>query len=86
MEELEARIKECNIKGADYDLVSQKATAAARRRRTTANTPAGRRLFFIPNCITVRSEERRCNYLKPKLRNTLIKHHFGDCHSAYHWN
>lgn len=46
VEELEAKIKECNSKGADYGLVSQKATAAAGRRRTTANTPAGGTLFY----------------------------------------
>jgi hypothetical protein len=46
VDELEAKIKECNSKGADDALVSQKATAAAGRRRTTANTPAGGRLFY----------------------------------------
>jgi hypothetical protein len=56
-EELEAKIKECNSKGADYDLVSQKAIAAAGRRRATFNTPAGGRLFSIPSWITIRSEE-----------------------------
>jgi hypothetical protein len=50
VDELETKIKECNSKGADDVLVSQKATVAAARRRTTANTPAGRRLFFIPYC------------------------------------
>jgi hypothetical protein len=49
VDELEAKIKECSSKGADDVLVSQKATAAAGRRRTTANTPAGGRLF-ISSC------------------------------------
>jgi hypothetical protein len=49
VDELEAKIKECNSKGADDVLVSQKATAAAGRRRTTACTPAGGRLFFFFN-------------------------------------
>jgi hypothetical protein len=58
VEELEAKIKECNSKGADYDLVSQKAATAAGRRRTTANTPAGGR-FFISNFSLVKSYKIR---------------------------
>jgi hypothetical protein len=46
-EELEAKIKECNSKGACYDLVSQKTATASGRRRTTANTPAGERGFYL---------------------------------------
>jgi hypothetical protein len=49
VDELEAKIKEYNSKGADDVLVSQKAIAAAGRRRTTANTPAGEiNVFFNP--------------------------------------
>lgn len=47
MAELEAKINECNSKGAEDVLVSQKATKVAGRRRTTANTPAGEKHFVI---------------------------------------
>ena len=50
MAELEAKINECSSKGAEDVLVSQKATKAAGRRRTTANTPAGENIFIIPMC------------------------------------
>lgn len=46
MAELEAKINECNSKGAEDVLVSQKATKAAGRRKTTANTPKGEKYFY----------------------------------------
>jgi hypothetical protein len=55
VDELEAKIKECSSKGAEDVLLSQKATAAAGRRRTTANTPAGEKAFLlIPECSLIK--------------------------------
>ncbi|PNF15628.1 hypothetical protein B7P43_G15860 [Cryptotermes secundus] len=59
VDELEAKIKECSNKGADDVLVSQKATAAAGRRRTTANTPAGNRIGSTTHRQVSRSTVRR---------------------------
>jgi len=50
--ELEAKINECNSKGAEDVLVSQKAAKASGRRRTAANTPAGEQHFYYP-CMLV---------------------------------
>ena len=48
MAELEAKINECNNKGVEDVLVSQKAPKAPGRRRTATNTPAGEQHFYYP--------------------------------------
>ncbi|XP_069703056.1 condensin complex subunit 1 [Periplaneta americana] len=58
VDELDAKIKELNQKGTDDAMLSQKASEATNRRRTTANTPSGNRISSVRKQMS-RSTVRR---------------------------
>jgi condensin complex subunit 1 len=80
--ELEAKINECNSKGAEDVLVSQKAAKASGRRRTAANTPAGNRNGCAarrqPSRSTVRHNRLRRRYSDSEDSDTSDRENFDE--------